>query len=367
MSYAYQGEFNEDVNAKFADWLNEKLIALQDEADPVLCEYVTTMVANRKTMGEMSSDLAEFFGEDEREQFITSLEEKLLSLEVANGIKEEDDAPTASKKISLSSSSAIDHAALSKPLGAGRESGAGGKTKGDKSKGKQGKQGKQPQQQQEQRGSRPNRLLQAAMEQGKTGKKRGNDQGDGFNKRARSNNNDQGMNTMAQMQGFNNANEMMFAYQQNMMTMMQSVLAPVMEATKGLVGTRGGRGFVRGGRGGFPPRGRGRGGRFGAGRGGEAGSSSTEGGDAGGESTTAGEGGDESTASKPQDGFVGNGTFDMTSGYRGRGGRGFRGRGRFSGRISARGGRGRGRAPTGPVNKVWKREPDVESSLTTGR
>ena len=83
MSYAYQGEFNDEVNADFANWLNEKLNALLQEADPVLCEYVTTMVANRKTMGEMSSDLAEFFGEKEREEFISSLEEKLTSLESA--------------------------------------------------------------------------------------------------------------------------------------------------------------------------------------------------------------------------------------------------------------------------------------------
>ena len=360
MSYAYQGEFNEEVNANFAEWLNEKLIALQEEADPVLCEYVTTMVANRKTMGEMSSDLAEFFGEEERERFITSLEEKLLSLEAANDRKDEE-APNASKVISLSSGSSIKHDALSKPLGAGREASGGSKSKGDKPKGK-----KQQQQQQQQRGSRPNRLLQAAMEQGRAGVKRGNDQGGGFNKRARgSNDNDQGMGPMAQMPGFNNPNDMMMMYQQSMMTMMQSVLAPVMEATKGLVASRGGRGFVRGGRGGYPPRGRGRGGRLGAGRG-EAGSSSAEG-DAG--ESKGEDGGEESAKSNPQDGFVGDGTFDMTSGYRGgRGGRGFRGRGRFSGRFSTRGGRGRGRVPhSGPVNKVWKREPDVESSLTTSR
>lgn len=354
MSYAYQGEFNDEVNADFANWLNEKLVALLEEADPVLCEYVTTMVANRKTMGEMSSDLAEFFGENEREEFISSLERKLTSLETATESKNE--VQTESKIISLSSSASLKHKALSKPLDAGREGGGGGKGKGDKPK------AKQQQQQQQQRGSRPNRLLQAAMEQGKTGNKRGYDHGGGFNKRARgvNDNNVQGMDTMAQMQGFNNANDMMIAYQQNMMTMMQTVLAPVMEATKGLVATRGGRGMTRGGRGGFPSRGRGRGGRIGAGRG-ETDSSSA--GVVAADST--GEGGEESAASNPQDGFVGDGTFDMTSGFRG-GGRGYRGRGRFSGRFSTRGGRGRG-APTGPVNKVWKREPDVESALTTGR
>ena len=361
MSYAYQGEFTDEVNSDFAGWLNEKLTALLEEADPVLCEYVTTMVANRKTMGEMSSDLAEFFGEEEREEFISSLQEKLVTLEAANSSKEE--VKAKSKVISLSSNAAIDNAALSKPLGAGRDGGGGkGKGKGDKSKGKQ-------QQQQQPRGPRTNRLLQAAMEQGKTGGgKRSHDGGGGFNKRARGSGSDeQGMDSMAQMQGFNNANDMMMAYQQNMMTMMQSVIEAT---TKGLVhAPRGGRGFSRGGRGGIPPRGRGRGGRSGGPGRGETVSSGEGGGETAASSGEGHEGSTGGPANPDQDGFVGNGTFDMTSGYRG-GGRGFRGRGRFSGRFSARGGRGRGRGrevPTGPVNKVWKREPDVETSLPAGR
>ena len=47
---------------------------LKGEADPVLFEYVSTMVTNRQTMEEISNDLADYFGEAECKQFIDDLQ-----------------------------------------------------------------------------------------------------------------------------------------------------------------------------------------------------------------------------------------------------------------------------------------------------
>merc|ERR1711871_556979 len=139
----------------------------------------------------------------------------------------------------------------------------------------------------------------------------------------------------------------MAMYQQNMMTMMQSVLAPVMEATANLVGGRGG----RGGRGPF-----GRGGRGSFGRGGRGSWTSVQGEykAPGADDAVESGGKDVGTNGPVQDGFVGDGTFDSTL----TGGAGSAGR--F-------GGRGRGRESSGPVHKVWRREADVESSLPATR
>lgn len=70
MSYAFTGEFTEDVKTSISEWLQTQLTTLLGEADPVLIEYVTTMVVNRKNMSEMSTDLVEFFGESECAIFI---------------------------------------------------------------------------------------------------------------------------------------------------------------------------------------------------------------------------------------------------------------------------------------------------------
>ena len=43
------------------------------------------------------------------------------------------------------------------------------------------------------------------------------------------------MNMFAQMHGFNDPSELMMMYQQNMLNMMQSVLAPVINATADIV------------------------------------------------------------------------------------------------------------------------------------
>jgi hypothetical protein len=132
------------------------------------------------------------------------------------------------------------------------------------------------------------------------------------------------MNALAQMQGFPSAAEMMMAYQQNMMTMMKSMLEPVVSAVSS----------------------RGRGGRGLRGRGGGRGVAQYEA--ATGESGT-------STTAVGADTSAAENDAAATSYYRGGGGRVSRGRSTF---------RGRGRAPVAAAgNKVWVREPTVDSSL----
>ena len=70
MSYSFKGEFTEKVSGDIQEWLQNELNSLLGEADTVLIEYVTTMVVNRKTMSEMASDLAEFFGDEDCSIFI---------------------------------------------------------------------------------------------------------------------------------------------------------------------------------------------------------------------------------------------------------------------------------------------------------
>jgi hypothetical protein len=70
MSYSFKGEITEKISADINDWLQKELNSLLGEADTVLIEYVTTMVVNRKTMSEMASDLADFFGENDCSTFV---------------------------------------------------------------------------------------------------------------------------------------------------------------------------------------------------------------------------------------------------------------------------------------------------------
>ena len=142
------------------------------------------------------------------------------------------------------------------------------------------------------------------------------------------------MDMFAQMQGFPSAGAMMASYQENMMTMMQSVLAPVMTATADIVSSHGGRGAGR--------MGRGRGQFFaGRGRGGA----------------------NETGVALPAASGVESGSFatghDGSDFVRGGGG-GFYARGR------GRGGRVGGRVPFAG-NKTWVREPEVSSSLPAKR
>ena len=299
-------------------------------------------------------------------------------------------AETSQRIISLTSSANLDNDALSKPLGTSRERG-GGKDGGGKvsralDSGRRDRDSEKVCFAFQKNGhctkgdscsfahvapKRTNRLLQAAIDQGissRTGKRGAHDRSGNYdNKRARSGStNNVDMNQMAKMQGFNSAENMMAMYQQNMMTMMQSVLAPVMEATANLVGGRGG----RGGRGPF-----GRGGRGSFGRGGRGSWTSVQGEykAPGADDAVESGGKDVGTNGPVQDGFVGDGTFDstLTGGAGSAGHFGGRGRGRGRGRgeffRGGRGGRGRGRESSGPVHKVWRREADVESSLPATR
>ena len=70
MDFIFAEDITDTVKADISSWITAKLTEISGEANATLVEYISAMIDNKKTMGDMRTDLLDFLAESECDTFI---------------------------------------------------------------------------------------------------------------------------------------------------------------------------------------------------------------------------------------------------------------------------------------------------------
>jgi hypothetical protein len=74
MDFVFDSEgLKEDQKIASTKWVKDKVYEIMGEQDDTFCEYITVMIANRKSMNEIASELVAFIGESDANKFALNL------------------------------------------------------------------------------------------------------------------------------------------------------------------------------------------------------------------------------------------------------------------------------------------------------